>query len=78
MVTDTDNPVRPSTHYWIRHKSDSEFHAYPSSYIGTPALCGEAKPLPAVRVMDIPGERSLCCTKCFAALHGLTAIGRRN
>lgn len=59
-----------SSHVLLKAKRETCFHVFAKGNPGSPSLCGEAQLVTDVRAMDIPGERSPCCTKCSQLLYG--------
>lgn len=60
-----------STHHWLKYPDTSPFHAYLVSRLGAPTVCGEGMPIQDLSEMDIPGDRSVCCIKCYMNLYGM-------
>lgn len=67
---DVPNIGDVSTHHWLKHSEQKYFHAYLVRLRGTDSVCGESPPIAELNDMDIPGDRSPCCKKCFTGIYG--------
>lgn len=60
-----------STHHWLKHPTQSVFHAYLVRTLGSTSVCGKGNPIQNLSEMDIPGDRSTCCIDCYSKLYGV-------
>ena len=74
MTATTPPPLR--THHWLMRRKDKVFHAYASGRLGQATVCGQGQPIGDLGEMEIPGDRSLCCTNCFLQLFGLNPLSK--
>lgn len=60
-------------HEWLKHPGHGfkAFHAYLNRQPGTPSACGGHPPIESIFAMELPGDNSVCCGRCFAALYGV-------
>ena len=66
----TDAIARISSHHWLKHPHDESFHAFLSMKVGRVSVCGTSAPIVDTQIMQIPGERSVCCGQCTNLLYG--------
>lgn len=62
---------RVLTHHWLKLSGDKSFHAFLSIQAGSRSICGVSLVRESIRdVVQIPGERSVCCVSCHRQLYG--------
>ena len=64
-----------TTHYWLLQPEGDVFHAYLALRTGQNSVCAEVAPITNLGAMNIPGDRSLCCARCFQGLYGINLSG---
>lgn len=56
--------------HWLKPPEASIYHAYSGFRVGTQSACGRGGEIGDWLTMDLPGDNSVCCNHCFAALTG--------
>lgn len=67
---------RVASAIWLKPRSENRniYHAYTNIKNRQLPLCENAKKAINFETMDVPGEESLCCTKCFAELYKINVL----
>lgn len=75
MTTSKKKPTL--LHHWLRLKGDVIFHAYPSGRPGQKTLCEEGQRIGEIREIQLPGDRSVVCSKCMQEVNGCSIGGKK-
>ncbi len=74
MVMASNQLTRMRTHNWLMGKGDDVFHAYLTGRRGQASVCGVGEQIGDIQQMQIPGDRSKCCSQCMHELYGFSTF----
>ena len=65
MTEDKINRLRNLN--WLKNPGQTTFHVYPDIVEGSMPFCGDKNTITKEK-MELPGDRSISCIKCFNAI----------